>query len=70
MKKFCNCEVAAGRVTLKMKGGIASYSIYGFATFEKNEEGKECIVLQPADLRCNPVMRVPVENIGFITIDF
>lgn len=69
MKKFCNCEVAAGHITLKMKEGIASYSVYGFALVQRDEEGQKYIVLQPADLRCNPVMKVPVESIGFITVD-
>ena len=39
MKKFCNCEMAAGRVTLKTKQGLATYSVYGFAILEENEDG-------------------------------
>lgn len=70
MKKFCNCEMAAGRVTLKTKQGLATYSVYGFAILEENEDGTKNITLQPADLRCSPVMRIPVENIGFISVDF
>ncbi len=68
MKMFGNCSVEAGRVSLRVKGGKATYNMYGYAIRE-DREGMETIVLQPADCRCKPVMEIPVQYVESLTID-
>ena len=69
MKKFANCEMKAAYVTLRM-GGIGEYKVFGYAVIRKEDDGIEYIYLQPADCRCNPVLKVPKKNISFLEINF
>ena len=69
MRKFTNCEMTASNVTLKLKGGITEYKIYGFSIIERID-GIDMICLQPADLRKKPVMKVPVELVASIEAQF
>ena len=68
MKTFMNCEIAPAHITLRLRGGIVEYRIYGFAV--KDRENEDYIVIKPADARRNPVMRIPVEEIESITAQY
>ena len=69
MKKFSNCEMISAMINLRLKGGVADYKICGYAITE-NVNGRECVVLQPTDLRRSPAMIVPIENVASITCTF
>lgn len=69
MKNFSNCEMTSAMINLRLKGGIADYKICGYA-INQEVNGRECIILQPADLRCRAAMIVPVENVASITCTF
>ena len=69
MKHFSNCEMISAMINLRLKGGIADYKICGYA-INKNVNGRECVVLQPTDLRRRPAMIIPVENVASITCTF
>ena len=70
MKKFLNgIEMKAGHVELKLKGGLATYTIFGFSHITM-VENKECVVLQPADLRQSATMIVPKELVSSIVVNF
>jgi hypothetical protein len=68
MKTFMNCEIAPAHITLKLRGGIVVYKVYGFAV--KDREDEDYIIIKPDDLRRNPVMRIPVEEIESITAQY
>ena len=70
MKKFVNCEMKAAHVTLRLSGGVAEYKVFGYAITRKDEDGIEYILLQPADCRCNPVMKVPKRNVASLEVSF
>ena len=69
MTKFTNCEMVAGHITLKLKGGMTDYKIYGYAYRRMMEEG-DMICLQPADKRRSVVFMAPVEKVESITYEF
>lgn len=70
MKEFNNVSMKPSNVTLFLKDElVTNYEIYGFA-FEKMEDGIKCVELQPADLRYNPVMRVPISRVAKVTCKF
>lgn len=69
MTKFSNCMMSAGKISLKFKNGVTTYNAYGYVLYGTNEEGEDLVIIQPADLRRNPVMEVPVKNVEFVTID-
>ena len=68
MKNFLNCAIAPAHITLKLREGITEYRIYGFAM--RDVEDMDFIIIKHADLRRNPVMRIPVEEIESITAQF
>ena len=68
MKNFLNCEIAPAHITLRLREGVVEYKIYGFAL--RDIDDMDFIVIKPADLRRNPVMRIPVEEIESITAQF
>ena len=70
MRKFTNCECRAGNVALKIKDGATVHKLYGYAESATDEFGNIYVVLQPADLRRNPVMKIPVENVASLIIEY
>lgn len=68
MVKFANCEVAAGRIRLTLRGGMAEYAVYGYAFAEKVDD-VDYVILQPADRRCSPVFRCEKNQIATLTIN-
>lgn len=68
MTKFINCEMEAGYITLRLKGGITDYKIYGYTYRHMTEEG-EMICLQLADKK-RVVFMAPIEKIESITYEF
>jgi hypothetical protein len=69
MRKFANCECQAGNISLKMKNCTSVHKLYGYVESVTDESGNVYAVLQPADLRRNPAMKIPVENIDFIIVE-
>lgn len=70
MKTFGNCEMSAGQVSLRLKNGVSTYEIYGFVLTGRDEDGEECIFLQPADLRRSPVLKVKKANVACASVQF
>lgn len=70
MKRCSNCEIQAGNISLRLNGGITVYKVYGYAFCCTDEMGRECIELQPADLRKKPVMVVPKANVASVVVEF
>lgn len=73
MKKFESIEMEPARITMRLKGKVTAYKIFGYALVQrKEEEGTivEYTVLQPSDMRCNPVVRVPSHMVLSITAEY
>ena len=66
MKNCSNCLVSAGEVTLVLKDGIVEYKMHGYVLIDEDDT----VLLQPADLRKNPVMKVPKKNVAKVTVNF
>ena len=70
MRKFSNCECQAGNITLRIKNGTSVHKLHGYVETATDEFGNVYAVLQPADLRRNPVMKIPVENIASLIVEY
>lgn len=68
MLKFSDgIEIKAGNISMVTKGGIATYELYGYVYREDSPNG-EYVILQPEDLRKNPVAKFPIEKIASLIV--
>lgn len=68
MLKFSDdIEMKAGNISMTIKGGIVTYELYGYV-YRKNSPNGEYVILQPEDLRKNPVAKLPIGTIASLTM--
>lgn len=60
-------SIAPAHISLRMKGGISTFKIYGYVLLNTADN---TIRLQPADQRKSPVMTVPRDEVESIEVNF
>lgn len=69
MRDFKTCSMEPGNVSLKLKDGVATYKIFGYALI-KTKNYIDYVELQPADLRKNPVFETPRFQVEELTVEW
>ena len=65
MTEFINVSLQPGHLTIKLKNGVCNYNVFGYVF-----NNGDYVTIQPADLRKNPVMKIPNESIESITCNY
>lgn len=66
--KAKNAFLSAGNISLKIKGGVSTYQLYGYVLKDHTDE--DYILLQPADLMSDPVMRIHKDKIAECIVQY
>lgn len=66
--KTKNAFLSAGNISLKIKGGVSTYQVYGYVLVDRTDE--DYILLQPANLCSEPVMRIHKDNIAECIVQY
>lgn len=66
--KTKNASLAAGNISLKIKEGVATYQVYGYVLVDRTDENY--ILLQPANLCSEPVMKIHRDNIAECIVQY